>query len=285
MSVESPLPVISPASSVGPSGPGKLTALHNHSHCHHCQPGPHTARKKIRRSPYLVISRMAHSPTFISRTASSQPCTGPSHQLCPRPSQRTINTSDEIPYPDLGDKVPPFRGAVKPIKTVSGRPSTNMRRGTCSCPMLPGWDVSLSQPVYSMVTNCPLVGRAPVPETWMVLVTPMVVERVSHTAKLCRDCQGRGLPGWGEELCNKERAQVTRGLGDGLRHSSRPLYSRTRAGHCIISPTSWGAKVSTGNKNRPPDHPHHLPSFPLVVTPVPRDGHAPGPSTRTHQSV
>lgn len=41
---------------------------------------------------------------------------------------------------------------------------------------------------------------------------------------------------------------------------------------------------STGNKNRPPRTPLPPPLvFPLVVTPAPRDGHAPGPSTSTHQ--
>ena len=44
---------------------------------------------------------------------------------------------------------------------------------THSCPLLPGWLVSLSQPVYAMVTFWPREGWLPLPATWVVLVTPI----------------------------------------------------------------------------------------------------------------
>lgn len=66
---------ISPASSIGTAGPRQLTVLRSHSHYHACQPSPHS-QENSRRLPYLVISRMARSPTFISKTASSQPVHG-----------------------------------------------------------------------------------------------------------------------------------------------------------------------------------------------------------------
>src|SRR6187551_2251212 len=91
----------------------------------------------------------------------------------------------------------------------------------------------------------------------MILVTPMAVERFSSAAKLYGNCQGRDLPGWGEEQAST-------------------LY---------LQPPSWITMASSGNMNWPPRSPLPPPFFPLVVTPAPRDGHALGPSTPTHQNA
>ena len=59
-------------------------------------------------------------------------------------------------------------------------------------PLLPGLDVSLSQPVYSMMTFWPTLGMAPVPSERTVLVTPIVLVAVMagcsvvQSVKACR---------------------------------------------------------------------------------------------------
>ncbi len=50
----------------------------------------------------------------------------------------------------------------------------NIFNNTHLSPLLSGLLVSLSQPVYSMVTVWPAVGWAPVPSAMIVLVTPIV---------------------------------------------------------------------------------------------------------------
>ena len=59
-------------------------------------------------------------------------------------------------------------------------------------PLLPGLEVSLSQPVYWMVTTWPLAGEEPLPSEMTVLVTPMMTVGVVCVVggKWSNSCRG-----------------------------------------------------------------------------------------------
>lgn len=103
----------------------------------------------------------------------------------------------------------------------------------------------------------------------------------------CHGCgEGCGLPGWGASAWGRAEGPSGR-VGWAMVsdiHLGPSAPGREQAFALYLQPAGppWPVPVTATGR---PELPYHLPSFPLVVTPAPRDGHAPGPSTPTHQSV
>ncbi len=70
-----------------------------------------------------------------------------------------------------------LRQEVEIIVVLLGQDATD------SVPLPSGWDASLSQPVYSIVTTSPALGVTPVPCSCVVLVTPILVDILVETER------------------------------------------------------------------------------------------------------
>lgn len=151
-----------------------------------------------------MISRVAFSPTFMVCTPSSQPV-----------NIGTVRQSASPPVPDHmvgqpGETIPLMTWPIPMLTTKSPRPTeesnlevggrcrgqhigtfayhhrSRLVLGAAHLEPLPlGWLVSLSHPVYSMVTLSPFFGMAPVPSSIIVLVTPIVMFGIGSSCDSC----------------------------------------------------------------------------------------------------